>query len=338
MSRFLQFIRNDLHPDEVRMTLGEHLEELRSRVVRALAALVVGAILCYVFIDYVMGFLTSPVYAVYRRHGLVPEVVTLSPPEAIITDLKVAMIVGFIATAPYSLSQLWGFVAAGLYPNERRWVYRFAPTSIALFFLGVFFLLLVVNPLLLDFLLSYRNDLPRYQMTWMLGVVPAIKTDAPNVPWPATQPIASFTEDPSNPPEMMPWVNLQEREIRMRIGPKTYTISHLNPADNQNQLRPMMRLSEYILFILELSAAFGISFQVPVVVAFIVTLRIASAKQIGSFRRYIWFIMCIAAAVITPTTDLASLFLLLAPMVALLELGLLAGRAIERARGEGGKT
>jgi sec-independent protein translocase protein TatC len=100
----------------------------------------------------------------------------------------------------------------------------------------------------------------------------------------------------------------------------------------------MMRLSEYILFILELSAAFGISFQVPVVVAFIVTLRIASAKQIGSFRRYIWFIMCIAAAVITPTTDLASLFLLLAPMVALLELGLLAGRAIERARGEGGKT
>jgi sec-independent protein translocase protein TatC len=256
-----------------------------------------------------MGFLTSPLFAVYRRHNLVAELVFLSPAEEIITYLKVAMIVGFILSAPYGLTQIWGFVAAGLYAHERRWVRRFAPTSIVLFFLGVFFLLLLVNPLLLDFLLSYRKEVPRYNMTWMLGE-----------------------------PEFMPWVNLKEREIRMQIGEKVCILSHIQEVGNQNAIKPMIRLADYILFILELSVAFGISFQVPVVVAFIVTLRIASAKQIGSLRRYIWFVMCIVAAVITPTTDLASMFLLLGPMVALLEIGLLAGRAIERARGETVKT
>ena len=147
------------------MTLGEHLEELRTRMVRAIVALVVGTIGCYVFIGPIMGFLTTPVFAVYKRHDMSPEMVSLAPAEAFLTDLKVAAIVGLILSAPYSLSQLWGFVAAGLYPNERRWVQRFAPASIVLFFSGVTFLLLIVSPLLLDFLLTYRRDLPNVDFT-----------------------------------------------------------------------------------------------------------------------------------------------------------------------------
>ena len=99
------------------MTLGEHLEELRSRVVRALLALGVGAILCYVFIDPIMGLLTSPVFAVYKRHGMSPTMQALSPGEMLFTDLKVSMILGVILSAPYSIWQIWGFVAAGLYKN-----------------------------------------------------------------------------------------------------------------------------------------------------------------------------------------------------------------------------
>jgi len=333
MSRFLRFTKDGLNPDDVRMTLGEHLEELRTRVIRALVALAVGAVLCYIFIDPIMGFLTSPVFAVYRQHGIEPAMLALNPAEPFMTDLKVAIIVGFILSAPYSLWQIWAFIAAGLYMHERKWVYRFAPTSIALFFAGAFFLLFVVSPLLLDFLLSYRQTLPNYQTTsWLLGKIPSIKENQPQATWPTTQPMMSVEKDPAEPPEGVPWINLQDRDLRIHYGDKTYTIGHLMETSNQNRLNPMMRLSEYIIFILQLAAAFGLSFQVPVAGAFVATLGIASAAQMAGLRRYIWFTMAIAAAVVTPTTDVTSLCLLLVPMMGLLEIGLLAARLIERGR------
>ncbi len=334
MARLFDFKRGDLHPDDVRMTLGEHLEELRTRVVRALVGLVVGAILCYVYIDNIMGLLTSPVFAVYHRHGLDPTIIALSPPEMLLTDLKVSIIVGFILSAPYSIWQLWGFVAAGLYKYERRWVYRFAPASVALFFTGVLFLLFIVSPLLLNFLLTYRQYYPNYDWaySWMLGESKPIATEQPDVQWPTTQPMPALDADPRSPPEGTPWVNLSTREVRIRIGDKTFAYGHLKEVEHRNRIDPSLRLADTIVFMLQLAAAFGVSFQVPVIVAFIATLGIASASQIGALRRYIWFVMCIAAAIITPTTDLATLFLLLGPMMGLLEVGLLVARMIEKGR------
>ena len=336
MGRFSKFTGHDLHPDDVRMTLGEHLEELRSRVVRALLALGVGAILCYVFIDNVMGLLTSPVFAVYHRHGIDPTMLALSPAEMLLTDLKVSMIVGFILSAPYSIWQVWGFVAAGLYKNERRWVYRFAPASVALFFTGVLFLFFIVSPLLLDFLLTYRQNYPNYDWaySWVIGHGKPLQTEKPDTQWPTTQPVPAFDTNPTDPPEMTPWVNLKSRELLLRIGEKNYRIGHLQEASGENRIDPTLRLADTIVFMLQLAAAFGISFQVPVIVAFVATVGIASSSQVASLRRYIWLVMCIAAAVITPTTDLVTLFLLLGPMMALLEVGILAARMIEKGRAE----
>ncbi len=316
------------------MTLGEHLEELRSRVVRALLALGVGAILCYVFIDPIMGLLTSPVFAVYKRHGMAPTMQALSPGELLFTDLKVSMIVGVILSAPYSIWQLWGFVAAGLYKNERKWVYRFAPASVALFFTGVLFLFFIVSPLLLDFLLTYRQSYPNYDWaySWIVGQGTSLETKTPDVQWPTTQPLPAFDQNPLDPPERVPWLDLQSREMRIRIGDKTYTYGHLQEAGDINRIDSTLRLADTIVFLLQLAAAFGVCFQVPVVVAFVATLGIATSSQIGSMRRYIWFGMCVMAAIITPTTDLVTLFLLLGPMMALLEIGLLAARLVEARR------
>ncbi len=144
-------------PDEVRMTLGEHLEELRSRMIRALVGLAVGTVICFGFISQIVAFLNKPVYDALRAHGLEPEVIVLHPAEQLITDLKVAIIVGLICSAPYRLTQIWGFIAAGLYPTERRWVNRFAPISITLFFVGAFFELIVVGPFILHFMVGYRD-------------------------------------------------------------------------------------------------------------------------------------------------------------------------------------
>jgi sec-independent protein translocase protein TatC len=335
MSRLLDFMQRDVHPDDVRMTLGEHLEELRSRVVRALVALAVGAILCYVFIEPIMGLLTSPVYAVYKRHGMTATMQMISPGEGIFTELKVSMILGVILSAPYSIWQLWGFIAAGLYRNERKWVYRFAPVSIALFFVGALFLFFIVSPLLLDFLLTYRPDYPNYDkaFSWLVGKSEPLETPSPNVQWPTTQPMPHFTEDPPKPPELMPWLNMESREIRVRIKDQVYVFGHLQPVTGTNRLDTTLRLADTIVFLLQLAAAFGVCFQVPVVVAFVATLGIATSAQIAGMRRYIWFGMCVMAAVITPTTDLVTLFLLLGPMVGLLEIGILAAKLVESRRG-----
>ncbi len=80
--------------------------------------------------------------------------------------IKVAFVAGFIIASPWVFYQLWQFVAAGLYPNERRYVHVYLPLSIGLFLLGVLFAFYLALPLVLDFLLGFNR--------W-LGVVPKIR-------------------------------------------------------------------------------------------------------------------------------------------------------------------
>ena len=92
--------------------------------------------------------------------------ITLNVQEAFMMYIKVAFVAGFIIASPWIFYQMWLFVAAGLYPNERRYVHVYLPLSIGLFLLGVFFAFYLVLPLVLDFLLGFNR--------W-LGVVPQIR-------------------------------------------------------------------------------------------------------------------------------------------------------------------
>ncbi|HOA74840.1 MAG TPA: twin-arginine translocase subunit TatC [Phycisphaerae bacterium] len=329
------------NPDDVRMTLGEHLEELRTRLIRALIGLFVGTVVCYMFIDYLQAFLMWPVFAIYRSHGLPAEIRTMAPAEQFMTDLKVALIIGLIVSAPYSIMQIWGFIAAGLYPHERRWVRAFAPVSIILFFTGAVFLIVVVNPLLLKFLLTYRTDLPdvaRFMPSFLVASqegVPITDTTSPPATAPntlGTQFIPSYKEDPQDVADGVLWLNGTEREIRVRYGDKVYAVAHVREVGHANRVVPDIRFSEIIPFTLQLAAAFGIGFQVPVVVAFLAVLGIFSADEMARFRRHVILIMAIAAAVFTPSPDPFSMMLLLLPMVGLFEAGLFVARRIERSR------
>jgi sec-independent protein translocase protein TatC len=348
-----------VNPDDVRMTLGEHLEELRSRLIRAIIALVVGAVICFIYSDELLGFLCAPIFAILRKEGYPTELGFFSPAEAFMISLKVAIIVGFILTAPFSIAQIWGFVAAGLYPKERKWVRRFAPTSIVLFFTGAAFLLIVAAPMLYGFLLSYQNVLPdraNLYPAWLLGGKERepIKVQHLDTGWPeilASQPAASLPEagqvggrpwprvpalmeDPVSPPEGVFWLNCKEHQLRVRYGDEVYHLgsSGLVPVTQGPRLRPDIRISDNIIFVLELSAAFGIAFQVPVVVAFLAAVGIVPVREMARLRRYVWFGMSIAAAIITPTTDVVSMMFLLLPMVVLYEIGLWVGRIIEKRR------
>lgn len=92
--------------------------------------------------------------------------VTLNVQEAFLTYLKVSIVSGLVLASPWIFYQLWLFVAAGLYPHERRYVYTYLPLCLILFFSGAAFCFFMVFPFVLDFLLGFNK---------MIGVVPQIR-------------------------------------------------------------------------------------------------------------------------------------------------------------------
>ena len=94
------------------------------------------------------------------------KMVTLTVQEAFLTYVKVSVVAGLLLASPWIFYQLWLFVAAGLYPHERKYVYIYLPMSLGLFLGGAIFCFLLVFPFVLDFLLSFNK--------W-LGVTPQVR-------------------------------------------------------------------------------------------------------------------------------------------------------------------
>ncbi|MHC4594886.1 MAG: twin-arginine translocase subunit TatC [Planctomycetota bacterium] len=136
-------------PLDSTMSLGDHLEELRMRLIRALVGLVVGAVICLVLCSKIITFIEGPYIGVILQ--------TLAPADGIISFIKIALISGLILSSPWVFYQLWMFIAAGLYPNEKRYVHLAAPFSTALFVIGALFFILVVAPLTLGFLVKFNQ-------------------------------------------------------------------------------------------------------------------------------------------------------------------------------------
>jgi sec-independent protein translocase protein TatC len=113
------------------MTFLEHLEELRGRLIRSLAALVVGFAVSWSFHERIFHFLTEPLRKAYP--GV--KFITTGPSEALVLYMKMAFFVGIFLAAPYLLYQLWAFVAPGLYAHEKTYAIPFIVMG-SLFFLG----------------------------------------------------------------------------------------------------------------------------------------------------------------------------------------------------------
>ena len=114
------------------MTFLQHLEELRKRLIRALAGLVVGFLLCLTVARTVYGWLVRPVVEVLPE-GEKLAFTQLTDP--FLLYMKVSFLVGIFLMAPYIVLQLWLFIAPGLYERERRYAVPFILFS-SLFFIG----------------------------------------------------------------------------------------------------------------------------------------------------------------------------------------------------------
>lgn len=145
--------------DMPRMTLGEHLEELRRRIFYALIGLAVAMGLTLLFGDWLLDQLKYPYVKVMANLGREAQLQVLSAGEGFMIYLKVSLIGGLILASPWICYQLWMFVGAGLYPHERRSFLLAIPFSALLFAAGAVFYLYVVSVPLLQFFLEFNDRL-----------------------------------------------------------------------------------------------------------------------------------------------------------------------------------
>ncbi len=149
-------------PFDSTMSLGDHLEELRARLILAIIGLVIGAIICLCFGPKIIAFIKAP----YTKLSEAP-LVTLGPADAFVAYMKISLVAGLILTSPWVFYQLWMFVGAGLYPKEKGYVYVAVPFSVLLFVTGALFFLFVVAPISLRFFLKF-GDIIGVAPNWTL--------------------------------------------------------------------------------------------------------------------------------------------------------------------------
>ena len=115
------------------MSLMEHLEELRKRIIHSAMYLGLGFVVAWIFHDRIVNFLQAPLNQIGK------SLVFTHPMDPLNLDLQVSLLGGAILAAPLILYQVWLFIAPGLYQTEKRFVVPFMTATISLFLLGAAF-------------------------------------------------------------------------------------------------------------------------------------------------------------------------------------------------------
>ena len=233
------------------MTVVEHLAELRYRLMVSIAAVAVGAIICFIFASPIIGWFLD----FYRdaTEGKRNAFIFTGPVDAFATRLKVATYGGIVLATPVWLYQLWRFITPGLNPKEKKYAIPFILSSIILFILGGIVALLTLEPAL-NFLLNIGGS----------------------------------------------------------------------------DLQPELTADKYISLVSLMIVAFGLSFEFPVILVFLLLARVITTAQLRHWRRYAAVIIVAFAALITPSQDPYSLFALAAPMYIFYEASIIIGRFLKR--------
>jgi sec-independent protein translocase protein TatC len=229
---------------QARMSFGEHLDELRKRVVRALYGGLIGIGLCVYFMWDIYRVVMRPYRLVALQYGLNDAFSTLKPQENFFTVLTLAIKAGLILTSPWIIFQLWQFVSAGLYKKEKRIVYRYVGPSALLFLIGVGFFYFIVLPLTLSFFVTFPQGSaasappkPNWLDRWLLrmeepqkaATQPGLSTRfaalenarrwLPGEEKPGPTQLPVLGEDPPAPPEGLAilYYNAAQQQVKMRL-------------------------------------------------------------------------------------------------------------------------
>lgn len=247
--------------EDNKMPLMAHLIELRQRLIYSIAAFLICFGAAYYFAIPIFEFLVLPLQHVFADKPEAHRLIFTAPTEAFFTYVKVAFFTAAFVSFPVVASQVWAFVAPGLYKHERSAFLPFLVATPIMFLLGASLLYFMILPLALKFFASF--EIPAGQ-----GVLP-IQLEA--------------------------------------------------------------KMSEYLSLVMTLILAFGISFQLPVLLTLLVKVGILSADALSSKRRYAIVGIVAFAGLVTPP-DVFSQLSLAVPMYLLYEGTIFISRRIERNR------
>jgi len=125
--------------EDGRMALGDHLRELRARLLRSVLVLTLALVAAFFFYDQLLALVMDPYQAAVRQ--LDPSTKTLATINGVggplLFQLKLCAVAALVVTSPYWLYQIWAFIVPGLHPHEKRWTRLFAAVAGPLFIIGV---------------------------------------------------------------------------------------------------------------------------------------------------------------------------------------------------------
>ncbi|MDF1823461.1 MAG: twin-arginine translocase subunit TatC [Verrucomicrobiales bacterium] len=326
----------------------DHLEDLRSTLIKIGITLSVSTFACFAFHTQIFELIQIPAkmplaqisdgVSLWERLDLI----TLSPPEFIVLMLKLSFFSGVILTFPFTVYFLFQFILPGLRQVEKKAVIPGAAVGFVLFLVGVAFAFFLAAPVALKFFYVFENerisniDPTKQAMEKSIGELSLVGIDG-QVYTPLKEGEKKEAPEKSNlTPEM-------RSEVRDMIRNSFTTVEASNLALRYDETREKLvivetkggrsvyRIGEYINFISRLMLVFGISFQLPVVVTILVKLELLTARVMRSTRTYAWIIILVAAAILTPP-DIMTLGLLGGPMIFLYEICILIASMLERSR------
>jgi len=143
----------------LRMSFMEHLEELRSRLIKGLAGLVVAFILCIGFCKDLWNIVAEPAVLALTHLGFNPDLAQIKPMEQFnVIYFKLPLLCSLFVASPWVLYQVWAFISPGLYRREKRWAVPFITCTAGLFITGGLFAYFVAFRFGLEFLLGIGRD------------------------------------------------------------------------------------------------------------------------------------------------------------------------------------
>jgi sec-independent protein translocase protein TatC len=230
--------------DDGRMTLMQHLEELRKRIVRAFWAWFIAFMACYNYAEQMYLLISKPL-----RDALPAgtKLVFLTATEPFFAYLKIGAFAGLLVALPVIFWQLWGFIAPGLYAHEKRYVIPFVVLSSGCFIAGTVFGFVVAFPLMFGFLVEAGTA--------------------------------------------------------------------------GGEVVPMLSMGSYLSLASQMLLAFGITFELPIVIFFLGRMGVVDYAFLSRNRKYALLICFILGAIFSPP-DVVSQTVLAVPMFLLYEVGI----------------
>ena len=235
-----------------------HLTELRKRLINTLIFLICLFVICYLFSDYIYGFLVEPYAEAVKDDKINRRLIFTALQETFLTYVKVSFFTAFFFTSPFILIQIWKFIAPGLYEHEKSAIMPYLIVTPILFLLGGMLVYYLIMPLAIKFFLSFES-------------------------------IGNITNLP---------IQLEAK------------------------------VNEYLSLIMKLIFAFGLSFQLPVVLSLLARIGLIDSVFLKERRKFVIVIIFACAAVLTPPDPITQIGLAI-PLLILYELSIISVKLIE---------